>query len=222
MNGKSTNLVLDFDGTMVKLFARYNLSKITERLASEMEKFGISLDKGLDPFDVFSEISKQVDSGDEKIIAYTKAHKILTEAETEAVKTCEPICGIDEIFPLLCKNYNVGIATNNSEECVKIFLSERYSDINVSIVGRVGSAPERMKPNIWPLVTVAGRLGCRLEDIVFIGDASTDYLCAKNAGCAFLGIAHSPYKRERLSEFLPPEHIAENYYQLSSMLKSLI
>ena len=62
-------------------------------------------------------------------------------------------------------------------------------------------------------------MGSRLDNIVFIGDTSTDQLCAQRAGCAFLGIAPSSSKHEHMLNFLPQNHIAKNYYEIPSKLE---
>ena len=216
MEHMSTNLaiIFDFDGTMVNLFACYDLTRTTKSLSLALEKYGIHFDCRLDPFDIFTEISKHILPGNKRETAYLEAHAILTQAELEAVKTCEPLCGMEEVFPRLCAQYRVGIATNNSEECVRHFLSRHFPELDLPIVGRVGTAPERMKPNSWPLKTAAKQMGSHPDNIVFIGDTSTDQLCAQRAGCAFLGIAPSPSKHEYMLNFLPKNHIAENYYEI--------
>lgn len=221
MDHMSTHLaiIFDFDGTMVNLFARYNLTRTTKSLSLSLEKYGIRFDCRLDPYDIFTEISKHILPGNKRETAYLEAHTILTQAELEAVKTCEPLCGMEEVFPLLCAQYRVGIATNNSEECVRHFLSRHFPELDLPIVGRMGAAPERMKPNIWPLKTAAKQMGSRLDNIVFIGDTSTDQLCAQRAGCAFLGIAPSPSKHEHMLNFLPQNYIAENYYEIPGKLE---
>ena len=221
MNHMSTNLaiIFDFDGTMVNLFARYNLTRTIKSLSFALEKYDIHFDCRLDPYDIFTKISKHILPGNKRETAYLKAHAILTQTELEAVKICEPLCGMEEVFPLLCAQYRVGIATNNSEECVRHFLSRHFPELDLPIVGRLGTNPERMKPNIWPLETAAKQMGSRLDNIVFIGDTSTDLLCAQRAGCAFLGIAPSPSIYEHMLNFLPKNHIAENYYEIPSKLE---
>ena len=210
-------LVFDFDGTMIKLFSNFNLKNTASQLKECVKKYGVDFDASSDAFDIFKAIASALPDGDMRKSAYKEANVILTLAELEAVKSGLPVKGVSEIFMgLYEKGYNLGIATNNSVECVLKFLSEYCLGIKVPVVGRFGDKPELMKPNTWSLVTVMRQMGCDGKNTIFIGDTSRDYECAVKVGCEFIGMAHSEYKRERLMKLIAQDSIVDDYYQLKN------
>lgn len=212
-------LVFDFDGTMIKLFSDYNLRNTSSQLKECVKKYGVAFDADRDAFDIFSTIASVLPDGDSRRAAYKDANIILTAAELEAVNSAKPVKGVSEIFTYLYKSgYNLGIATNNSVECVEQFLLEYCQGIKVPVVGRVGDKPELMKPNTWSLVTVMQDMNCLAQETIFIGDTDRDYECAVKVGCEFIGMAHSEYKRERLMKLIARDSIVDDYYQLKHKL----
>ena len=212
-------LVFDFDGTMIKLFSDFNLKNTSSLLKECIKKYGVDFDADSDAFDIFSTIASVLPDGDVRKAAYKEANVILTAAELAAVKSGLPVKGVSEIFMgLYEEGYNLGIATNNSRECVLKFLFEYCPGIKVPVVGRVGDKPELMKPNTWSLVRVMQKMNCSAKETIFIGDTDRDYKCAVKVGCEFIGMAHSEYKRERLMKLIAQDSIVDDYYQLKHKL----
>lgn len=215
-----SGVILDFDGTMGFLFRDYDLSKTAGLMRDAMKKYGVKFDIGLDVFDVFGEISSQLPNDREKrISAYTAADEILTDAESEAVETCEPINGVAEALHSLNDNgYKIGISTNNSAECVNKFLQRISFYADIPIVGRNGKNPELMKPDPWSVTEAAKLMNVPLEKLIFVGDTERDYLTSVNAGCGFIGLAATEKKMSRLLKIIDKEHIAADYHELLSYL----
>ena len=144
---------------------------------------------------------------------------VLVSAEIEAVKSCELVNGVNEVIPSLKRaGYRLGVATNNSCECVSEFLN-LYCGVEIPIVGRVGSSPKLMKPNPWSLVKVLQKMDCRIESALFFGDTQRDYECAINAGCKFIGVAPTERKLKRLQLIEPKIEIVSDFYELSEKLR---
>lgn len=214
-------LVFDFDGTMCRLFKNYNLKQVVEELHDRMKRFGYDFPLDRDAFDIFEFINSQkILNKWQKVRLYEEMNGVLVSAEMEAVKSCELVNGVSEVIPSLKKSgYKVGVATNNSSECVSIFLNLYCSsDVEIPIVGRVGSNPELMKPQKWSLVEVLKKMNCDIENALFFGDTQRDYECAMNAGCKFIGIAPTAKKMQRLRNIKPEIDIISDFYELKSKL----
>lgn len=213
-------IVLDFDGTMCRLFHNYDLKETVKTLKRAMQDFDIVFDLSKGAYDIFKEIVFQT-SNDlfKRKKALEISDLILTNAELDAVKTCEPINGVAEVLPyLLTKGYSIGVSTNNSKECVHAFLEKYCNGINLPIVGRNGLKPELMKPNTWPLENIIEILEGDPLNAIFVGDTKSDFCCAKKVGCKFVGMAITKKKCEILQEILLPNQIVSNYFELSTML----
>lgn len=208
--------IFDFDGTMCRLFSNYDLTKTAELLHIEMDTYGILFDSSCDTFDVFDTIVAQTKDGDlVRTKAFFAANSILTQAECDAVSTGEIVPGVNAVLPFLVSNgYKVGIATNNSAECVEKFMDIYMPNIDIPIIGRVGQSPELMKPNPWSVNTVSEELGVPTEKVIFIGDTKRDFDCSKNVNCHFIGMAPTKIKQEKLLRILPEKEIVRDFYEL--------
>ena len=217
---EDTIIVFDFDGTMGHLFANYDLSSIVMYLHQTMKTFDIDFDISYDAFDVFKVI---IDKTHDDILKREKAlivaDTILTNAEIEAVETCKLINGVNEVIPYLIKRgYRIGIATNNSKECVLSFLNKYCDGLDLMIVGRNRLHPELMKPNTWALDKVIKDLDGLPINTIFIGDNKRDYICAKKVGCKFLGLVSNEKKKEGLKDLLMPSQMVVDYFDLLHVL----
>ena len=90
--------------------------------------------------------------------------------------------------------------------------------MDIPVVGRVGDKPELMKPNAWSLLEVISKLNCCSDDVIFIGDTQRDYLCAKNVGCKFIGLAPTERKKQKLLNVISESDIVSDYYELVKCL----
>lgn len=214
-------IVLDFDGTMCRLFKNYDLHNVAVSLNKEMRAFGVNFSAEKDAFNVFSEIIGQTsENAQERELALSLADKILTEAETDAVGSGEPVKGVDHVVRQLVKlGYSIGISTNNSRQCVEAFIDRYCNGIVVPIVGRNGIHPELMKPNPWSLTEVMKLMKSELRETVFIGDTQRDYDCAMSIGCNFIGMAPTDLKRQRLLKIVSENKIISDYYELFKILQ---
>jgi len=211
---------------MCRLFQNYNLKRTSLILKDRMGEYGVEFSPESDAFDIFKVISQQISETEVKLHAFRAADAILSLAETEAVEKCEPVKGVEEIFPQFVQSGKcvVGIATNNSAQCVQAFLNRICHGCNLPIVGRIPEMPERMKPSPWSVIEISKKMRVVPKDVIFVGDTLNDYYCSRDAGCTLVGMAATPNKRNRLLQFLPPDMIVSDYYalwnKLNDMLKS--
>lgn len=214
-------IVFDFDGTMCRLFKNYNLNKVVLSLNNRMKKYGIDFSTESDAFDVFSEVIRQTGDGSEtREKALLDADQILTDAEIEAISTGELVMGVEIAMPFLIKaGFPIGIATNNSVQCVKTFMQRICPSTIIPIVGRVGTKPELMKPNTWSILEVLKELNQLPENTIFVGDTQRDYFSAISAGCEFIGMAPTDSKRQRLLDLLSESDIVSDFNELLTLIK---
>lgn len=219
MDNFSINLydgvILDFDGTMCFLFHDYDLSKTVEQIISEIYVLGVDVSNINDPFDAFNMILCQSITDDLKMRALTIVDKLLAKAECEAVKDSNVVHGLCYFISQLRQmKIPFGIATNNGDECVKLFLKIHGIDDCISINGRISNQPELLKPNPWSIIKTAGEMKVELSKLLFIGDTPRDWEASKNAGCDFIGIAPTEKKRERFDRVSYGEPLLTDYYDL--------
>lgn len=212
-----SGLVFDFDGTMCRLFKNYDLNSVVIELHNRLKGYGFAFPLDKDAFEVFEYINNLENlSAGQKTELYTEMNEVLTSAEIEAVSGCELVNGVREVLPLLKQSgYKLGIATNNSRECVSQFLKTYCGGLNIPIVGRIGSNPELMKPNKWSLIEVIKKMNCSNENTLFFGDTLRDYECSLNAHCSFVGVAPTEKKLKRLQLIKPQIEIVSDFYELN-------
>lgn len=213
---KNKTVILDFDGTMCRLFEGYELKKVSNRLHNEMKIMDIDFPKDEDCFEVFRAITQQTCRGSQlRNQAYLIAHEIIMEAECEAVDTGLDVVGVTEFINSMQQhNVKIGIATNNSEECVKKYLKNKGISKMIPIVGRQAFQPEYMKPNSWSLTTILKIIGSNYNETIFIGDSLNDYSCAKKCEVYFIGMASTEKKKKRLQAIEDNIEIVDNYFRL--------
>lgn len=213
-------LILDFDGTICRLFENYNLEGTKQILISVMNSNGFELEEVGDCFDVFKIICNQylTDFEKRKQILLT-VDKIITEAECEAVENCIPV----EYFEMLNQEYennNIGlaIASNNSARCISKYLRINGYNMEIPIIGRDGVHPEHMKPDAWTINEALKILGIKSDEGIFVGDTINDYMAAQTANMKFIGMVPTQKKKERLFKFNKTIMAVDNYKELLAVL----
>ncbi|OUQ35669.1 HAD hydrolase-like protein [Faecalibacterium sp. An122] len=191
-------IVLDFDGTVCRLFAHYDLQHTKRTLEQILPAYGVDFNEYDDCFDVYHAIRSQLSNPAQRIDALSAADRIIEQAECEAIDTCTDIPGLDN-FLKRCGLHHIqlGIATNNSPKCVLKYWKRKGLTDLPPIVGRDISHIEHLKPDPWSLNKVIETLHTPKNDILFIGDSPTDYECAVRAQVDFLGITATEKKQKR-------------------------
>ena len=91
-------VILDFDGTICRLFANSDLNGLILKLQDVISKYGIKTKKLSDCFEVFEVIEECIKTEDKRSLALMEVDKIITDAECEAVENGIDIAGIKEFI----------------------------------------------------------------------------------------------------------------------------
>lgn len=215
----SKKIVLDFDGTIFRVFTNYNLDNLVKKIYTLVKDYQISFDDNSDAFDVFGSIEESNLSDETKHMLLKTVDKWLIEAEKEALNTGVLVKGFFEFVEISRKrNVDIAIVSNNSAECIEKFLSNSPIDFSIPVLGRIGTKPQNMKPNIYMLKEMSKILNCSNEDIIFIGDNYRDYECATSFGCQFIGMTPTLSKKDKLCSKVKNIEIVNDFCELSSLL----
>lgn len=211
-------IILDFDGTITRLFARYDLSVLSNNIASKFASYGLSFDSTLDPFDAFSFVYRShIDNKDE---VFTSLELLFTKAEIEAINSGITVNGFEYFIEFAQKNnISLGVVSNNSQACIKEFFKKHYENVRIPIIGRIPNRPDLMKPNGFMLKQICTNENWSVNNIIYIGDNPRDYICANSVGCRFIGLTPTIAKRNRFKDSALDFPIFDDYLQLITYLK---
>ena len=192
-------IVLDFDGTVIRLFANCTLVTASHRIHGLLAENGVNFDTGRDVFDAFSCVLEAGLRAEDRERLLNEVDAIITEEELSALESGIVIDGFrDFLRRAKEENIAVGIASNNSAECIRHFLDTHAEGFDIPVVGREALHPELMKPHPHSLEQICAFLDCTADGIVFIGDNIRDYRCAENFGAEFIALTPTTAKRERI------------------------
>jgi HAD superfamily hydrolase (TIGR01549 family) len=126
----------------------------------------------------------------------------LNQIELENIEKTLSVPGAKELLRSLKeKNVKIGILTRGSpeyaERALKIAGLDRFVDAMIARDRKSGIKP---KPSPESAFALAERLGVPIEDAIMVGDYSIDFVCARDAGIRFYGIASDRESRRSLSE----------------------
>ncbi|MFC9795314.1 HAD family hydrolase [Streptomyces sp. NPDC127584] len=192
-------VLFDFDGPICHVFEGHpapgvaqTLTRLLTDLAPQLSEDAHSTD---DPM-VVHQLSRR---GGSSVLAAVEA--ALTAEEVQAVRVAGPPTpgAVDALRTVRASGRRVAVVSNNSAECVRVYLaSEELSDIVEAVVGRPALRPDLMKPSPHPLLTAAALLGVAPERAVLIGDSLSDVAAARAAAAGSIGFANKPGKAEAL------------------------
>ncbi|BCJ36182.1 hydrolase [Actinocatenispora thailandica] len=192
-------ILLDFDGPTAHLFAGTPARVVADRLAAQLAAAGVPLPDDVDqygPPELGAELIRQHRDQADTIEA------LVTAAEVEAARTAEPTPGCRDMLSAAHRaGRPVVMVSNNSAAAVRAYLSKhQLTGYVAEVIGRPHAAPERMKPNPWPLQEAARRHQVSATTCVLIGDSVTDIEAARAAGSASIGYANKHGKAARLTD----------------------
>jgi phosphoglycolate phosphatase-like HAD superfamily hydrolase len=211
-------LLLDFDGPVCSVFARYPAADLAATLRQKLAQRGIETPAELaqvrDPLEVLRwtgrlgrpSLTRAID--DE-----------LTAAELAAVGTSAPTLYSREVIVAAAQGgRRVTVVTNNSAEAVTAYLTAHRLSVHVAhVVGRAHGHPERMKPNPEPIRNAVAALGADPSACLLVGDSASDIEGAQAAGVRSIGYVNNPAKRDRLST-AGPDFLLDNMAELAIAL----
>ncbi|GIL29911.1 HAD family hydrolase [Actinocatenispora comari] len=209
-------ILLDFDGPTAHLFAGTPARTVANRLAAQLAAAGVPLPDDADqygPPELGAELIRQHRDQADTI------ETLVTAAEVEAARTAEPTPGcLDMLTAAHRAGRPVVIVSNNSAAAVRTYLVLHQLGEHVAgVIGRPHAAPERMKPDPWPLQEAARRHHVPNAECVLIGDSITDIEAAQAAGAASIGYANKPGKADRLTNAGATTTVTD-MYQLAEAL----
>jgi HAD superfamily hydrolase (TIGR01509 family) len=190
-------LLLDFDGPVCSVFARYPAPRIADELRDLLATREVVVPPAMDsPHELFvwaaarrSELAGWLD--DE-----------LTRREVEAVMSAAPTPGAQDVVDAASgMSLPVAIVSNNAEAAIRRYLD--MHDLNGQVplvIGRPYADPERMKPHPALVEAAVSALGIPPRTALFVGDSTTDMQAACRAGVRGIGYAKTPQRRSGLVE----------------------
>lgn len=216
-NGKPT-IILDFDGTITRLFARSDLSILSSRIASMLVTYGLSFDIMRDPFDAFPFV--YYSHIDNKAEVLTSLERLFTDAEIEAIDSGIIVNGFGDFIAFAQRNsISLGIVSNNSQVCIKEFFERFYANFHIPIIGRIPTRPDLMKPSSFLLKQICTNENWDEKNTIYIGDNPRDYICADAIGCRFIALTPTIGKRKKFKESELDFPIFDDFLQLIAYLK---
>jgi HAD superfamily hydrolase (TIGR01549 family) len=117
--------------------------------------------------------------------------------------------GCRETLETLSETYTLGVVTSRIKEGVDQFFE--FSGLEEYFALAVGYEDyPRPKPNPDPLLAACLRLNLSPDEVVYVGDAEVDRLCALSAGASFIGFG---------SAVPAAGHIVSSFAELELALK---
>ncbi|MFC8596338.1 HAD family hydrolase [Streptomyces atroolivaceus] len=194
-------VLFDFDGPICDVFAGWPADQVARELSEIAAKSDPGLRGKLSATDDPIEVLRLAHEADASI--GLQVEEALTAAEVAAVRVAgAPIPGaVDSMEAARAAGRKIAVVSNNSTECVRVFLDlHGLTNHVLEVIGRPEGHPELMKPNPHPLLTAAERLGIDVSLCALIGDSLTDIQAAHAVGCTAIGYANKPRKHQVFSE----------------------
>ena len=124
---------------------------------------------------------------------------------------------VEDILGRLGKYYNLGLATNDTEECALAQLGhrnfQRYFDFIAGFDSGFGA-----KPEIGMATAFASEMNLSLTDVVMLGDSIEDMHFAKAAGMTAIGVSTGPLPADQLAQHA--DYMLESLSELPRFLEN--
>ncbi len=191
----------DMDGTLIDSDIDY------ERLGNVEREVMLSL--GI-PERVFSHIQSErelIEAGADYLhsigsdIGFRELNEMIdkksNDIELSTISRSKPYPGVRELLDeLKSKGYLIGLLSRGHRKYVtktmnKFDLLGYFNAVEAYDDHPVGE----QKPNPIAMEYLAKDLGIETKDILYIGDALTDYLCARDSGAGFIGVSQNEHNR---------------------------
>ncbi|MGK5520751.1 HAD family hydrolase [Micromonospora sp. URMC 107] len=191
-------ILLDFDGPVCSIFAQHPASAVAHQLRKLLVDQAVTLPTEiLNEPDPLAVLRFTATLGRPAVVRLVD--EAMTREEVTAARTAEPTpYGREVIVAAQQTGRQVAVVSNNSANSVHAYLNARRLTAYVHpVIGRPEAAPERMKPDPFPVLAAVRELGAEPQDCVLVGDSVSDIEAAHAAGVAAIGYANKPGKRER-------------------------
>ena len=193
-------ILLDFDGPVCGLFANRPAAAVADELRQLLVCEALPLPPEIlaerDPLAI---LRFTATLGHPAIVSM--ADEELRRGEIIAARTAEPTpYASDVVVAAHRTGRRVAVVSNNSADAVHSYLrAHRLAAYVHPVVGRREAAPERMKPDPFPVLAALHELGAEPSECVLVGDSASDIEAAHAAGIVAVGYANKPGKRDRLA-----------------------
>ncbi|MEV0570707.1 HAD-IA family hydrolase [Dactylosporangium sp. NPDC050588] len=187
--------MLDFDGPICSIFARYPAPKVARHLVSVLQAKDVGLPTTVveetDPLEVLRWTG--VNCPKALVVAVEEA---LCAAERRAAEIASPTPhGHDVIRAAWRSGVPTAIVSNNSAGAITAYLVlHQLAECVAAVIGRHFAEPSEMKPNPAPILSAVRALKAEPNDCVLVGDSLSDIEGAAAAGVRAIGYANRPWK----------------------------
>jgi phosphoglycolate phosphatase len=194
-------VIFDLDGTLLDTISDISDS-VNEVLRNNgYKEFGTEdykyfVGKGVDVL-IHTIIEK--DNIPKEMFSKIRKEYIETYDKRSGIKT-KPYSGIMSLLSSLHENnVRINILSNKPHHQVLQVVYNYFQDIDFDFV--YGKKPEfEIKPNPTSVLEIVDKLGVKKEEILYVGDTSTDMLTAFNANLDSVGVLWGFRKRPELEE----------------------
>lgn len=197
VNDGSTILVMDLDGTLIKM--KIDLSQAKRKAAELVLKYGIQMSEKESFQDFFDRAASAMPS-----VVFEKMReevlRILREDELKAAADAEPYPEIIEVLEQLRKNgYRLFVATNSHREAavqalrktgLESYFEKLYTRDDVG----------KMKPRPDILLKILSELKIYPSNLIYVGDSINDFRAASAAGARFIGVSWGYHSAEEMTK----------------------
>jgi len=124
----------------------------------------------------------------------------LNAIELERIDGTRAAPGAAELLRLLRKEgIRIGILTRGSPEYARRALKiAGLADLVDAVIARDRASGIAPKPSPESAFALAKKLGVKVDESIMVGDFSIDYICARDSGMRFLGIASDEESKKSL------------------------
>ncbi|WP_400149924.1 HAD family hydrolase, partial [Candidatus Methanarcanum hacksteinii] len=139
-----------------------------------------------------------------------------TRIETLNISSSKPFPMVRELLDeISSKGYKIGLLSRGHRGYVlktmdRFDLTGYFDAIEAYDDHPVGE----QKPNPVAMEYLAKGLGVRTDEMIYVGDAVTDYLCARDSGAAFIGLAQNEHSRTMWESYDHRPEILNNISEL--------
>lgn len=125
-----------------------------------------------------------------------------------------PYDGMEDVLHTLKHHFRQGVVTSKKKEQYVIDMPSSLNALMDIVV--VEEDTTAHKPDPAPLLKAIKAMGLQPSEVLYVGDATSDYLCAQNAHCGFALALWSGLPHEGVDE---PDMILHTPQDLLALLK---
>ena len=192
----------DMDGTLLNTKVDY--SKMSNLLFDEMVKVGVPEDvidrTESSKFNIDAGVNFLIRNGriDELYDIQVRIADTAKKIELENAELARPFPGAVKLLrSLKSKGYKVGVLTRGSREYAEYVLKLTGTlELLDGLVCRDDHPEKEAKPAPDAMQHLAKSLGVDVCDILYLGDHSYDYLCAKSSGAGFIAVLSGGFDKK--------------------------